>query len=232
MNSFVIISYLVLYALTFLCFYIPISCGNKKIGKLVGLILGVLIILLLIENADLPFIFILSLIFVFQIIFLIYWTLRKLGKQRMGKVLVYVLTTAFILLLMTPWIEDWTYNKKDVRKVLSFHNIDLKDNFKILKNESGGLRDFYETFTIKLSDKDFNRISNMIKNSPHYKGYFKDYSDRPTLQYNGNETIDFETDNYVEREYITDDKMNNGTYHFHFQLEKKGKELSYIGSDE
>lgn len=232
MNSFVIISYLVLYALTFLCFYIPISCGNKETGKLVGLILGVLITLLLIANADFPFIFILPLIFVFQIIFLIYWTLRKLGKQRTGKVLVYVLTTAFILLLMTPWIEDLTYSKKDVRTVLSFHNIDLKDNFKILKNESGGFRDFYETFTIKLSENDFNRISNMIKNSPHYKGYFKDYSNTPALHYDGNETIDFETENFVEREYITDDKMNNGTYHFRFQLDKKDKELSYIGSDE
>jgi hypothetical protein len=232
MNSFVLISYLVLYALTFFCFYVPISCGNKETGKLVGLILGVLITLLLIANADFPFIFILPLIFVFQIIFLIYWSLRKLGKQRTGKVLVYVLTTAFILLLMSPWIEDWTYSKKDVRKVLSFHNIDLKDNFKILKNESGGFRDFYETFTIKLSDNDFNRISNMIKTSPHYKGYFKDYSNTPELHYDGNETIDFETDDFVEREYITDDKMNNGTYHFHFQLDKKDKELSYIGSDE
>jgi hypothetical protein len=134
---------------------------------------------------------------------------------------------------MEPWISDWTFNKKDVRKILTSHNFELKDDFKILKNEAGGFRDYYETFTLKLSDNDFNRISNKIKTSKNYKGFFKDYSNLPSLDYKTYDTlVDFETGNCFEREYCTSEKLENGTYHFTFQLDKQRKELSYIGSDE
>ena len=133
---------------------------------------------------------------------------------------------------MQPWIWNRTFSKKDATKILSFHNIELKDDFKILKNEAGGYRDYYETFTLKLSDNDFNRISQTIMTSKNYKGHFTDYTKLPLADYKTTDTVDFETNNHFEREYWTNNKMENGTYHFRFQLDKKKKELSYIGSDE
>jgi hypothetical protein len=85
---------------------------------------------------------------------------------------------------------------------------------------------------LKLSNNDFNRISQTIKASNNFKGLITDYSNLPTADYKTADTIDFETDNHFEREYWTSTKMENGTYHFRFQLYKKTKELSYIGSDE
>lgn len=232
MNAFYIISCLVLYGLTLLCFFIPFSKGQRKTGYIVGGTLGVLITLTLIGNLDFLVIFIWPGIVIFQIIFISYWAFRVYNRKITGQVIATVLTIAFLLLLMQPWISDWTFNKENVRKILVFHNLELRDEFKILENKAGGFRDSYETFTLKLSDNDFNRISQTIKTSKNFKGLFTDYSNLPTAEYKTTDTIDFETNHYIEREYWTSTKMENGTCHFKFQLDKKSKELSYIGSNE
>jgi hypothetical protein len=232
MNTGTIIISLILYGLTLLCFFIPFKKGQRQTGYLVGGTLGVLITLTLIGNLDFLVIFIWPVIVIFQIIFISYWTFRAYNRKKTGQAIAIVLIIAFLLLLMQPWISDWTFNKKDVRKILIFHNLELRDEFKILENEVGGFRDYYETFTLKLSDNDFNRISQKIKTSKNYKGLFTDYSKIPSMDYKTPDTVDFETDYYIEREYWTSTKMENGTYHFRFQLDKKSKELSYTGSDE
>ncbi|ROI10336.1 hypothetical protein EGI11_00025 [Chryseobacterium sp. H3056] len=232
MNAFTIISCLILYGLTFLCFFIPFKSGQKTTGKIVGLTLGILIILTLIGNLDFLVIFICPIFIIFQLIFITYWTFRYFGKKTAGRIATILLTIAFLLLILSPWISDWTFSKKDVKKILSYHSIELKDDFKIIRNEAGGFRDYYETFTLKLSDKDFENISQAIKKSKNYKGFFNDYSNLPSANYKTFDTIDFETPNQFNREYWTDKKMENGTYHFRIQLNKQSKELSYIGSDE
>lgn len=232
MNTGAIIISLILYGLTLLCFFIPFKKGQRLTGYVIGGTLGVLITLTLIGNLDFLVIFFWPVIVIFQIIFISYWVFRAYNRKKTGQVIAIVLTITFLLLLMQPWISDWTFNKKDVRKILDFHNIELKDDFKIIENEAGGLRDYYETFTLKLSDNDFNRISNSIKTSKNYKGLFTDYSKIPSMNYKTLDTVDFETDDSIEREYWTSTQMGNGTFHFRFQLDKKSKELSYTGSDE
>ena len=118
---------------------------------------------------------------------------------------------------MSPWISDWIFSKKDEREILSSHGIKLNDDFRILKNESGGFRDNYETFTIKISERDFNNISQIIKTSKKFKGMFADYANLPSAFYQIYDTVDFETDNQFQREYFSSHKMNNGTFHCRFQ---------------
>ncbi len=232
MNAFTITVFVILYGLTLLCFFIPFKKGHRQTGYITGGILGVIITLTLIGNLDFLVIFIWPIIIMFQIIFISYWALIAFNRKKTGLAIATILTIGFLLLIMQPWISDWTFSKKDATKILHLHNIELNDDFKILKNEAGGFRDYYETFTLKLSDNDFNRISETIKNSKNYKGHFTDYSNLPTADYKTVDTIDFETDNHFEREYWTNTKMENGTYHFRFQLDKQNKELSYTGSDE
>lgn len=217
--------YTILYGLTFLCFLIPFKKGKQQIAYIISGLLAVLITLTLIINLDILTTFIWLIIIMFQIIFISYWTFRK--------VITIVLSFGFLLLIMSPWISDYTFNKKDAKKNLRLHNIELRDDFKIIMNESGGLMDYYERFTLQLSDNDFNRISQSIKTSKNYKGVFTNHAHFfLSTNYKMTDTLDFETDNYFEREYWTNTKMKNGTFHFRFELNKKTKELSYIGSNE
>ncbi len=232
MNTFTLISSLILFGLAFLCFFLPFKNGQRKVGYVIGLTLGFVITFTLIGNLDFLIVFIWPLIVIFQIIFISYWTFRVFNRRGAGQIVAVVLTITFLLLLMQPWISDWTFNKKDVIKILTFHNIELREDFKILRNEAGGFRDYYETFTIKLSDNDFYRISQTIKTSRNFKGVFTDYTNLPAADHRNNDTVDFETDNHFEREYWTITKMDNGTCHFRFELDKQSKELNYTGSDE
>ena len=232
MNSFTILFCLALYTLTFFCFFIPYKCGHKATGQATGLTLAIIITITLLGNLDFLIIFIYPIIVIFQLIFIVYWIFRLFDRKKAGLIITGFLIVCFLLILLQPWISDWMFNKKDARKLLLFHGIGLKDDFKILENESGGFRDFYETFTLKISDNDFNNISQKITTSKNYKGLFTDYTKTPSADYQNFDTLDFETPNQFEREYFSKQKMSNGTYHFRFQLDKQSKELSYIGSDE
>src|SRR5687768_11322695 len=232
MISFTILSGIILYGLTFLCFFIPLKCGERYTAKLVVVVLGAIITLSIIGNFSFLVFFIWPVIVIFQIIFITYWTFRYFGRKKTGKITAIILTILFLLVLMQPWLSDLAFSKKDVRNILSFHGIILNDDFSIIENESGGLMDYRETFTIKISANDFNLLSQKIRSSKNYKGFFTDYTNMPRPDYNTKDTVDLETDKILEREYYSADKMENGTDHFIFQLFKKDKQLSYIGSDE
>jgi len=233
MNSFYIISSLVLYGLSALCFFLPFKSGEKSTGLFVSLILGIIITLTLIGNLDFLVIFIWPFIFIIQIIFLIYWTFRLFGRKKAGSIVTLIITVFFLIIAMQPWISDWTFNKRDVKKILAYHGFELKDDFKILRNESGGFRDYYQTFTIKISYADYQQIAEKIKTSKNYLGLFTDSTKQlPMADFRNNDTVDFETNYHFEREYISKQRMDDGTYHFIFQLSKSNKELNYIGSNE
>src|SRR5690554_3488636 len=129
MTSFTIIISLILFGLTFLCYWLPFKSGHRKIGLIVSGLIGIIVIWTLIGNLDFLVLFIWPTILAFQIVFLAYWTFKLFGLEKMGTIVSIFLTIGFIVLAMQPWITDWTFNKKDVKKMLSWYGIELKDDF-------------------------------------------------------------------------------------------------------
>lgn len=232
MNSFYIISSLILFGLTGLCFWLPFKAGNKITGLTVSIILGLLITWTLIGNLDFLVIFIWPIILSIQIVFILYWTFRVFNKKKIGAIFAIILTFIFLLIALSPWITDLTFNKKDVRQILSYHGLELKNDFQILENESGGFRDYYQTFTIEISDSDYQEIATKIKTSKNYRGLFTDLSKPQSTSYRNYDTIDYETNYHFNREYFSKQTMDDGTFHFRIQLSKTEKKLNYIGSNE
>ena len=156
MNNLAIISSLILYLLALLCFFIPFQCGKKAIGKRAGIILGMIITLTIIMDLGRSLAFVWLPIIMFQLVFIIYWTLIKFKQEKAGKITAVLLTSIFVLTLMQPWISDWIFSKNDVREILLENNITLKDDFRILKNETITFDGYYEDFSIKISDADLD----------------------------------------------------------------------------
>jgi len=232
MNHFNLITSLVLIGLTVLCFWLPYKNDNKRIGVITGIILSLIIAWTILAELEFLVIFIWPFILVFQIIFLTYWTFRIINKPKTGKYLSSFLTLCFILLCMSPWISDWTFSKNDARELFAKHNIELKEDFKILKNESGGFMDYYHIFEIELSNKDYNRLKDEITKDKNYVGNldYDWYSKRPDLR--KLDTLNYENKyNYI-RDYSENGKMEDGTFHFVFELSKSENKLKYIGSNE
>jgi hypothetical protein len=233
LNSFYIISSLILFGLTGLCFWLPYKAGNKTIGLSISIILGLIITLTLIADLDFLVIFIWPIIIAIQIVFISYWTFRTFNRKKIGTISATILTFVFLLIALSPWTTDWTFNNQDVKEILTYHGIELKDDFEIERNESGGFRDYYQTFTIKISGSDYQKIAEKIKTSKNYIGLYTDLTKQlPRADYRKNDTMDFETNYHFEREYWSQQRMDDGTFHFRFQLSKTDKELSYIGSNE
>ena len=233
MNAFTIISGLILLGLTGLCFLLPYKSGQKTIGWIVSLILGVLITWTLIGNLEFLIIFIWPIILSIQIIFITYWSFRLYGRKKIGTISAIIIAGIFLLIVMQPWISDWTFSKRDAQEILSHHDFQLNDDFEILRNESGGFSDYYHSFTLKISDSDYQKIANDIRSSKNFSGLRTDLTKQtPSADYKSADGVNFETNYHIEREYFSKQKMNDGTFHFRFQLSKTDKELSYIGSNE
>ena len=118
MNAFTITVSIILYGLTFLCFFIPFKKGQRLTGYIAGGTLTGIITLTLLGNLDFLVIFIWPIIIMFQIIFISYWTFIAFNRKKTGLVIATILTIGFLLLIMQPWISDWTFSKKDAIKIL------------------------------------------------------------------------------------------------------------------
>jgi len=233
MNPFTITLDLVLLGLAFICFWLPFKNGSKKTGITTGIVLSLLIILTLFSDNMFLLMFIWLVVIAFQLIFIGYWTAIHFGKKKLALIIAITLILSLVLLVLSPWIKDWTFSKNDVREILAKHNIELKDDFKIKDNESGGFLDYCHTFTLEISESDFIRISNQIKSYSSFEGYISDLSKQ--LPYANRETFDtvcYETEDFIDLEYFRREELRDGTYHFHVQLDKKNQNLIYIGCDE
>ena len=101
---------------------------------------------------------------------LLYFIPKKLGKPKLGKYL--VSNFGILILALSTYIifEDYFFFKSDAEKFLSEQNFQLKNDFKIKKNESfSAIGDYYHTFTLDISENDRNRIIQEIKNSENFK---------------------------------------------------------------
>jgi hypothetical protein len=103
-------------------------------------------------------ILLLVLILFFGIPYLTYFIFKKLGKRKLGKTLGLGIFSLFVLLSIYVIFEDDFFFKSSARKELKELDLILKDDFQILKNESGGFNDYYHIFELKISDKDEKRL--------------------------------------------------------------------------
>ncbi|MDQ7918556.1 hypothetical protein RBU60_13335 [Mesonia sp. MT50] len=114
-------------------------------------------------------ILIVLILFVVGIIYLSYWVPKRFGKKKLGIVISRILIIGTVILILTLFFEDKLFFKSDVKEYLSFQKVELKDDFKLINNESGGLRDYYHKFDLEISNSDRKSIINLIKSAENYQ---------------------------------------------------------------
>ncbi|MGB6092625.1 MAG: hypothetical protein WBF83_02570 [Moheibacter sp.] len=88
------------------------------------------------------------------------------SKTGMGISILLILLIGYIF--MTNFFDQWTFSKKDVLSDLSNVNIELKDDFKIIKNDISGMSERLQHTTLIISDEDRETIIEKIKNSGNF----------------------------------------------------------------
>ena len=226
------VAYVILIGLTFLCFWLPYKSGRKAVGITAGVCLAVVLMIPLVYPLDFLSVFLFLFFVVFSLVFILYWVFRMFSLPKTGIVLSSALFLLFAYIGADPWIQDWRFGKSDAIAVLEKHGFEISGEAELLSNESGGFRDYYHTFELQLSGEDYEEIQRQITNSGSYIGKQGDDWQVRQKELNKYDTLNYETEWNFVKEYFTKEKLEDGTFHFVFQLSKFESKLKYIGSDE
>ena len=138
------------------------------------------------------------------IIFLGYWIPKKMGFKKAGKIISGILVLGAVYLTISILFDDYLFFKGDARKLLSEQEIELKDDFEIIKNESTGTVDYYHRFELLISESDKKRLVNEFKTSKSYRDSISSYFHLPGTQdrYVGNPvTVNYQTHTEFKSEF-------------------------------
>jgi hypothetical protein len=157
------------------------------------------------------FLFIIILVFVglpIGIGCLFYFIPKKLGYPKIAKYLTIVYGLIVLTIVFFTAFEDQFFTKNNAKELVEEQEIELSDDFQLLKNQSmSAIGEYYHTFTLKISAKDKANAILKIKNSEYFKTsngsidslMFQTKPDR----YFGNKIIqNYETEDYFVREYF------------------------------
>ncbi|MDO9276392.1 MAG: hypothetical protein Q7T92_12690 [Lutibacter sp.] len=91
-----------------------------------------------------------------------------MGKRKIGILISRILAIGIVLMILSIVFEDNLFSKADAKEFLSEQKIELKDNFKILENDSGGFMDYYHKFELEISLEDKNLLIDKITSEQNY----------------------------------------------------------------
>lgn len=137
-----------------------------------------------------------------------YFVPKKLGYPKTAKYLVIFYGLLAFIVTFIVVFEDQLFTKNEAKKLVEEQNINLKDRFDLLNNESNSaIGDYYHTFTIKVSKEDRQRAIATIKTSNIFKTDLLTVNRLLYLQqedrYTGQKIFqDYETGDSYVREYF------------------------------
>lgn len=165
------------------------------------------------------------------IIYLSYWIPKKYGKKKLGIIISSILIVGTIIFILASIFDDSLFLKSDAKKFLIEQKVELNDDFKIINNKSGGLRDYYHKFELEISDSDKLRIINQIKSSENYKDEINNEFYLPELaksRYEGDTLYaNYQTDwQYKKAVFYPNGKGYTPTYRV-ISISKEKNELTF-----
>jgi len=132
-----------------------------------------------------------------------YFVLKHYGYRKAGIVVGLILTLIILTPIFLYAFESQLYFKSDAKKDLQIAGIILNDDFEIESNSIVGLTDYYQTTSLKVSEKDRDIIINKIKK---YKTFEildpEEFQGNVTSLEGNNSTCSYKTkDEYVLETY-------------------------------
>ena len=165
------------------------------------------------------------------LIYLAYWVPKKFGNRKLGLWLSGILTTGLLILIFATIFEDKFFFKSDVREKLNEHNFELKDDFIIISNESGGFSDYLQ-FRLTISSTDRQILIEQIKSADNYKEVVEEMYDLRGGKIRYSEKDTFFTSNYQDKwnyifEFYKPNKKGYAPTWDRISISKSENELTY-----
>ncbi|PHR72167.1 MAG: hypothetical protein COA67_04990 [Lutibacter sp.] len=175
-------------------------------------------------------------LFMIGILFFIYWIPKKLGYPKVGKYLSIILSI-FLVLIVLFWVfQDSFFTKDQARSLLAEQDIVLKDDFKILNNNTRlPIADYYHRFRLEISDNDKSKIIEKIKKSDGFKRIDEEKKDLipNTSDYNSTKIIqNYEDSEMFVIEHFRPNHEGGASIYKRIELEKSENTLVFIEMQE
>ncbi|MDQ8005754.1 MAG: hypothetical protein REI64_13195 [Pedobacter sp.] len=157
----------------------------------------------------LGFLIVVSLVFIglpTAIGWLIYIILKRLNYRKTAKWLVLIYAAFLCIIILETIFNDELFTKGDAKKFAKQLNIELYDNFNLIENQSKwSVGDYYQTFSLRISKSDKERIIQSIKSDTNFIALGKPITnflyDPNVDKYNGKKvTQNYEVDDAFVRE--------------------------------
>lgn len=100
-------------------------------------------------------------------LWVLYFIGKKLESRKTGIVLASTVGFLYLLGAFYLYFEDEFFTKSQAREILVNNKIELKEDFEIINNETGGgMGDYYQIFSLKIGKNDAEKCRNIfLKNS-------------------------------------------------------------------
>lgn len=166
------------------------------------------------------------------LIFLAYWLPKRLGVIKLGLWLSGILASVILVSFLATVFEDKLFFKTDVQEILNEHRFELKENFEIISNKSGGVMDYSHQFRITISQRDRERLIEQIKSANNYKKETVEMFDlrEGKIRYSDKDTLFIanyhDIWNYIYEYYKPNSQGHKPTWD-KIMISKTGSELIY-----
>lgn len=169
---------------------------------------------------------------------LIFFLIKQYWNKKYAKYFAIGYSVIFLLIAGRIIFEDQLFLKKDALELLNEQNINLEDDFIIIKNESfSGIGDYYHTFELEISEKDKRKGINEIKSSKDFitiEQKIINFPYSPEInRYKGSKKIqNYETENGFVREYFQPNGQGYAPTFRRIKLNKKDNILIFEDIDD
>lgn len=180
--------------------------------------------------------FLLILAIIIGIIWLCFWLPKKLGYPKFGKYFSIALGIIIGIYVLSGIFEDELFSQNNATKLLAEQNVKLNDEFELKENKSmSAIGDYYHTFTLKISNKDKNRIIGEIQKAKNFNSDLKteNYFENRDDYYHGPKRIkNYETESQYIRELFQPNGDNYAPTWRKIEIDKKENLLIFEDIDE
>ncbi len=170
------------------------------------------------------------------IVWLCFWIPKKCGYPKFGKYFSILVGTLIAIFILTGIFEDELFSKNDAKELLKEQNIELVDEFELTENKSmSGIGDYYHTFTLKITNRDKNKIIEEIQKAKNFNSDLKteNYFENRDDYYNGPKRIkNYETKNQFVRELFQPNGDNYAPTWRKIEIDKKSNLLTFEDIDD
>ncbi len=166
--------------------------------------------------------------------FLLYFLPKKLGYPKIAKFLAVIFACLVFSFVFYFVFEDLFFTKNNAKELVEEQGLILTGDFELLENKSmSAIGDYYHTFTLKISERDKQRMILQIKSAKNFK-IEKSSSDSLPLYLSENRyfgskiTQNYETENtYIRAFFKPSGKQGYAPTYRRISISKVDNELIF-----